>query len=405
MAQAIENGGASMSIYPRVRGRLLRPTPGMMRAAAGVFAAHGKAMRLLPLERVLAALYHREPDRVPVVYFLLGAARQLTGAGYEDFSRRPEVAAEAYLAATEIIGGDALYNVIDLSVEAADFGQEMVYPAYSTAHPNYRNPLIKTPDDYGRLERLNPLKSPRMGMVIELGRILAKKAGIRYPVLGFCFGPLGVLAMMRGAEALFVDCLRCPEKVKTALEVITDVLVDYVRLQCDAGVDGVMLDTLFASQSAVSRELWEEMEGPYAARVADEIRRWGAIVALHNCGKGPYFDLQIKYMDPALISFAYLPDDCASMQELKDKYGRKTALAGFVPTESIYREPPARIMEIAREQIAALAPGGGFILAPGCEYPPNCDLTGARAIVSAAELYGRYPIKQREKEDGSRGVA
>ena len=382
-----------MSIYPRVRGRLLRPTPGMMKAASSLFALRGKAMQLLPLERVLASIYHKEPDRVPVVHFLLGGARRLTGASYEDFSRKPDVAAEALIAATEMIGGDALYNVIDLSVEAADFGQEMVYPPNSTAHPNYQNPRIGTPDDYERLERVDPLKSPRMGMTIELGRILAVKAGIRYPVLGFCFGPLGVLAMMRGAERLFVDCLRCPEKVKTALEVVTEVLVDYVRCQCDTGVDGIMLDTLFASQSALSRNLWEEMEGPYAGRVADEIRRWGAIVALHNCGRGPYFDLQIKYTDPAMISFAYLPDDCSSMRELKDKYGHRTALVGFVPTEAIYREPPAKIMDVARQQIRSLAPGGGYMLAPGCEYPPNHDLTGALALVRAAEVYGRYPIK------------
>ncbi len=382
-----------MSIYPRVRGHLVRPTPGMLKAAAGLFAVRGKAMHLLPLERVLATVFHKEPDRVPVVHFLLGGARRLTGASYEDLSRKPEVTAEAYIAATELIGGDALYNVIDLSVEAADFGQEMVYPEHSTAHPNYLNPRVKTPDDYSRLEKVDPLKTPRMSACIELGRILSKKAGIRYPVLGFCFGPLGVLAMMRGAQKLFVDCLRCPEKVKVALEVITDVLVDYVRLQCDVGVDGVMLDTLFASQSALSRELWDEMEGPYSKRIADEVRRWGALVMLHNCGVGPYFDLQIEYMEPDGISFAYLPDDCSSMSELKEKYGRRTALVGFVPTEAIYREPPAKIMEIAREQIRCLAPGGGYMLAPGCEYPPNNEIAGALALIRAAETYGKYPIK------------
>jgi uroporphyrinogen decarboxylase len=50
-------------------------------------------------------------------------------------------------------------------------------------------------------------------------------------------------------------------------------------------------------------------------------------------------------------------------------------------------------MEMAREQIRVLAPGGGFVLAPGCEYPPNLDLVNAIAVVRAAELYGKYPIK------------
>jgi uroporphyrinogen decarboxylase len=382
-----------MSVYPRIAGRLIRPPQALIRNASVLFALHGKIGELLPLERVLCTVFQHEPDRVPVTHFLLGAARRLTGISYEDFSRDPEMAAEAYMAANEFIGGDVLYNVIDLSVEAADFGQAMVYPPYSTAHPDYSDPRIATPEDYERLEVFDPRKSPRMSMCIELGRILSKKAKLRYPVMGFSFGPLGVLAMMRGAQGLFVDCLKHPAKVKTALEVITEVLVDYVRAQCDTGVDAVMLDTLFGSQSGVSRDLWVEMEGVYVKRIADEIRRCGALVTLHNCGTGPYFDLSLQYMEPVLISFAYLPDDCRDMAELKAKYGKKTALAGFVPTDSICIESPRRIMDIAREQIRALAPGGGFVLAPGCEYPPNADMTNALAVVRAAETYVKYHIE------------
>jgi len=364
-----------------------------MKAASGLFHLHAKVGELLPLERILCTAFHKEPDRVPVTHFLLGAARRLTGISYERFSRDPEMAADAYIAANEIIGGDVLYTVIDLSVEAADFGQEMVYPPFSTAHPNYDNPRIASVDDYERLEVFDPRKTPRMSMGIELGRILSKKAGIRYPVMGFVFGPLGVLVMMRGAQRLFVDCLRHPEKVKTALEVITEVLIDYVKAQCDTGVDSVMLDTLFGSQSGISRDLWVEMEGVYVRRIADEIRRNGALVSLHNCGTGPYLDLQLEYMQPLLVSLAYLPDDCGSLQEMKDKYGKRTALAGLIPTENIVLDSPQRIMEIAREQIRILAPGGGYVLAPACEYPPNADLTNAFALARAVEIYGRYPIK------------
>ena len=384
-----------MSVYPRIAGRLVRPPLGLMRSASTLFALHGKFAEMLPLERVLCAVFHKEPDRVPVVPYLLGASRRITGIGYDDFSRRGEAVADSYLAATQMIGGDALYNFVDLSVEAADFGQKIVYPGNSTAHPDYHEPRIAAIEDYERLEVFDPRKSTRMSMVIELGRFLSRKAGIRYPVMGFTFGPLGVLSMMRGAQRLFVDCLRHPEKVKVALEVITEVLVDFVRAQCDSGVDAVMLDTLFAAQSGISRELWVEMEGVYAKRIADEIRRCGTMVVLHNCGNGPYFDLQIEYLDPLLISFADLPDDCRDVAELKEKYGKRVALAGFLPTDSICMDTPQRMMEIAREQIYALAPGGGFILAPGCEYPPNVDLVNAVAIVRAAEIYGRYPIRQR----------
>lgn len=382
-----------MSVYPRIGGKLIRPGMSLMKTASGLFQLHGRVGEMLPLERIVCTVFHKEPDRVPVAHFIQGAARRLTGITYRDFALRPDKTAEAYVAALNIMGGDALYSAVDLSVEAADFGQEMVYPANSTVHPDYRNPRIKTVEDYERLEVFDPRNSPRMGAVIELGRRLSRMAKLRYAVTGFAFGPLGVLGMMRGAQDLFKDCVRHTEKVKAGLEVVTEVLVAYVRAQLDAGVDGVMLDTLYASQSGISRAMWEEMEGPYARRIADEIRSCNALVTLHNCGHGPYFDLQIEYTRPVAITFAHLPDDCTSPAELKRKYGGEVALIGYIPTDALYTEPPSSIMEIARQQIMELGQGGGFVLAPGCEYPPNIDFANARAMVRAAEIYGKYPLR------------
>lgn len=384
-----------MSIYPRVAGRLLRPPPGLLAGATRVMAARGRVAELTPLERVLVAVHHREPDRVPVFPFVLGGSRRLTGISYPELGREPAKTAEAYLAATEIIGGDALVSFIDLSVEAADFGQAMVYPEDTTAHPDYARPRIASAADYRRLDVFDPARSPRMGAVVELARILSRRARLRYPVLGFLFGPLGVLGMMRGAGRLFVDLLEHPDEVRAGLETVTEVLVRFARAQCDAGVDAMMLDTLYAAESGVSRAMWKELEGPHVRRIADEIRHCGALVAVHNCGRGPYFDVQIETMRPSLISFAHLPDDCPTAADLARRYGRQVALAGYVPTDALLVESPRRVMEIAREQIDVLGRGGGFVLAPGCEYPPNHEIAGALALVRAAEIHGRYPLARR----------
>lgn len=64
---------------------------------------------------------------LPYALLMFGATRRLSGVSYRDFSTKPEATANSYLAAYEKFGG--LLNVwIDLSVEASDFGQKMVYP-------------------------------------------------------------------------------------------------------------------------------------------------------------------------------------------------------------------------------------------------------------------------------------
>jgi uroporphyrinogen decarboxylase len=280
---------------------------------------------------------------------------------------------------------------VDLSVEAADFGQEMVFPVEDTPHPNYDNPIIKTPDDFLKIERIDPTKSPRMKEMLKYCEILMNERGSTVPVMGFVYAPLGILSMMRSAEKLFRDCMKTPEMVIKAEEVITEVLVDYIKAMAKTGVHAIVLDTLFASQSIMSKKMWKAIEAPFARRLADTIREAGAMVMVHNCGNGIYFDVQMEAMNPVAISYAYLPDDCKDNVELKEKWGDKTTLCGTVsPAQYMFLGTPEDVKAECKKQIEALGKGGGYILATGCEFPPNASLLNAIAMMEAAELYGKY---------------
>lgn len=109
-------------------------------------------------------------------------------------------------------------------MEAADFGQEVIFPRDSTAYPNTDNPRIKTVQDYYTLEKVDPLQAPRMRHVIDLVAGLAQGRGQEVAIMGFVYGPLGVLSQIRGHERLFKDIIKHPEAVLYAVELITDVL-------------------------------------------------------------------------------------------------------------------------------------------------------------------------------------
>lgn len=366
----------------------LVPEP-LLNMLAGMAGFRGRFQELSTLERTLTTFCHKEPDRVPVSPILCAGARQISGITFPDFALDAQKAARVYLDGFEFVGGDAVILLLDLSVEAADFGQAMVYPERSTPHPDYNHPILSGPDDYARIKRIRFSEARRMNEFVKLCRIMVKEIGLRSIVSGFAFGPLGVLAMMRGAENLFKDCLLYPQKVKAACETVTEVLIEFVEAQCQTGVPAVALDTLFASRSALPKKVWADIEGPFARELSRAIKATGRLVAIHNCGDAPYFDAQIQSMAPELISFAKLPDDCETPQEMKQRYGDQTTLMGYVPTALLVHGTPKDVMEEARRQIDVLAPGGGFLLAPECEYPPNIPLTNAFALIKAAQKYGR----------------
>jgi uroporphyrinogen decarboxylase len=346
---------------------------------------------MTPLERVGTVLQGGIPDRVPAAPLVCGAARRVYGITYEEWAQDGELMAKSMLQAQELIGFDGILGLVDLSVEAADLGQKMVYPIEDTPHPDYDDPFIATPDDYFKIERIDPTKAPRMKESLTYYDILANEVAATIPIMAFVYAPLGILSMMRGAENLFRDCYKNREAIIHAEGVITDMLVDYIKAIAKTGVHAVVLDTLFASQTIMNKNMWMEIEGPFTKRLADAIREGGLMVMVHNCGNGIYFDVQIEMMQPVAISFAYTADDCKDMHEVKEKWGKKTCLCGYVsPAQYAFLGSPEEMKEECKRQIEELGKDGGFILATGCEFPPNGSLMNAIAMMEAAELYGKY---------------
>ena len=346
---------------------------------------------MTPLERVGTVLQGGIPDRVPAAPLICGASRRVYGVTYAEWSQDGELMAKSMIQAQKLIGFDGILGLVDLSVEAADFGQKMVFPIEDTAHPDYNDSFVKTPDDYYKIQPIDPTKTPRMKEVLRYMEIVANECAKTIPIMGFVYGPLGILSMMRGAENLFRDCYKHREAVIHAEEVITPVLVEYIKAMCKKGVHAIVLDTLFASQSIMNKKMWMEVEGPFTKILADTVRECGCMPMVHNCGNGVYFDVQIEMMQPVAISFAYKPDDCTDMADLKLKYGKKTTLCGYVsPAAYAFLGTPEEMKLECKKQIEELGKDGGFILATGCEFPPNGSLMNAIAMMEAAELYGKY---------------
>jgi uroporphyrinogen decarboxylase len=359
----------------------------LLQLAASAIGLRARVMPLTSIERAFAALFHKEPDHVPVTPLVCSAARQIKNIAFKDLSLSGEVAAEVFYAGYEFIGGDMVVLMLDLSVEAADFGQAMVFPDNSTAHPDYADPVIKNREDYERLKPIELKHAQRMQEFLKLCRIMVKRVGLRGLVGGFVFGPLGVLGMMRGAENLLKDCLLYPAAVRKACETVTGVLIEYAEAQCETGVPAIAIDTLYASASGIPKKVWEEIEGPFAREISRAIKRKKLMVGVHNCGHNPYADVQLKWMEPEVLSIAHLPDDCRTDHDLKKRYGHVTII-GHVPTPLLIHGSPQQVMDECRRQIDILGKGGGYILAPGCEYPPNIPLTNAFAMIEAAKRFG-----------------
>lgn len=344
------------------------------------------------LERVVAALSYKKPDRVPVASLVNGASRRVLGISYNKWASDSELCAESLLQAHKLIGFDGFVTLVDLSVEAEAFGQKVIYPLENTPYSDPNDPFIKTLEDYKKLENVNLRETGRTKMVIDVVRRLSKARGNENAICGFIYAPLGVLGALRGHERMFVDCIKNRQQLIEACEAITPALEDYAVAQVEAGAHAVVIDTLYASASIMSPKMWTAIEAPFAKRISDAVKKAGGAVVLHNCGGGIYFDVQQEWTDPVAISHAYPAADCKTWEEHAAKWGKKIVSIGYLePAKTGLLWDEDTVVEKARECIETFKNcDGGFILSTGCEYAPNGSLLGALAIMKAAKAYGSY---------------
>lgn len=340
------------------------------------------------LERVTLTLNHKEADRVPVYPLINSISCNYAGIDYAEWTLDEEKCAEAILKATEELDVDVICTLVDLSVEAADWGMEVKYYKDKAAGPKKRCKLINSPEEYSKIQVLDPTTTKRMGGHIKLAKMLADAKGQEKPIVGFVFGPLGVLSMMRGLDNMLIDMYMDPEPIKDALNNITETLIKFSEALIDAGCHAIMFDTLYASQTIMSPKMWNEWEGDYIERICNAVHDKGAMVMLHNCGDGLYVKEQIERMHPIAISLQHLPPDCESMEAFKAKYGDQITIIGHIDPGFLMTAKEEEVVAMCREQIDAYKKDGGFILATGCEYPAPMDDYFARVIVNEAKTYG-----------------
>lgn len=342
------------------------------------------------MERVVTALGHKEPDRVPVYPLLSGVTRKLVGASYEQWATDADTYVKAQLLAAEKYDLDCIVTLIDLSVECDAWGQKLIFHENDAAHPDYSQSIIQEIEDYAKIEKKDFRTSKRMMMHLDVCKKLVAAVNGEKPIIAFVFGPLGTLSMLRNQEDMYMDLYDDPDAVLHAASEINETLKEYVGALIDTGVNGIMFDTLFSSGSIMSKPMWLQMEGGLVKELAQVVHDRGSLVMIHNCGEKIYFDAQIEMMNPAAISFLYPPDDCKDFVECKEKYGGKITLIGAVPPAAAVIGTDEEWDALCKKNIDEMAKGGGFMLATGCEYPSGGEFDRAMRMVEIAKNYGKY---------------
>ena len=378
---------------------------------------------MTPRERVLTALAHQEPDRVPValgggpyglvdsLYFRLLAALEL-GEPVAPFRRGFNI---SYLddRVLECLGVDFRYvwpgdspngpaHTLDDQRFLDSFGQEWIRAApYYYAGPA----LLAGAENVADIDRLvhwPDTTDPRWTTGVA-ERAAALHTGGEFFVAArmvTSYGPYQTASNLRGAEQFLIDLALNEEFAAHLIERVTDTIAGLLRAYLHAGGQYFDLVELPGDDYAgntnllMSPVMFRKYFKPALARLVGIVKdyRPEITVMLHSDGKiAPLLPDLIEIGVDVVHPLEPLPG--VDLGQIKQQFGDRLSFLGAI---DISHAMPGSLDDVraeARRRIAELAPGGGYILAPSNHLQDDVPAENVIALFAAAREFGRYPLE------------
>ena len=211
-----------------------------------------------------------------------------------------------------------------------------------------------------------------------------------------CVGPTEMHAFLRGWLQYYMDFALNPGLVEYLLDQIVELKVGYreqALREVGEDVDVVMEVDDFAGQQRmlISPDTFRTMLKPRYAQLFGFIRKHtSAKLLLHSCGAmrpviGDLIDCGVDILNPVQKSAADM-----DLAELKREFGRDLVFwGGGVDTQRIFvTGTPDEVREDVRQNIEALAPGGGFVFATIHNTQANVPPANFMAMWQALRTFG-----------------
>jgi uroporphyrinogen decarboxylase len=372
-------------------------------------------------ERVLCALNHEEPDRVPIFFGTSGATTMLAPA-YDRLKAHLGIQRE-----TKVFWRALQYTLMDEDVMAR-FGSDgrplFMGPVPSTVERdlsedalidawgitwrrtpgNHYFEIIQPPlqtatvDDLARYpwpdlahpSRFVGLKA-KAKAIQDAGHAVVALSGVS--VFEYCY-------MLRGVENWLTDLAANPDFALALMRQVTDLQREAAcRLLDEAGeyIDVVITGDDLGSQNAplISPKMYRRLVKPFHAEMLAAIKsRTKAKVFYHSDGNiypllGDLIEIGVDLLNPVQVS----AKDMGDTARLKREFGTRLSFCGAIDTQDVlpYGTPDDVRREV-RRRINDLGPGGGYILAAVHCIQPDVPPENVVAMLEEAQLAGRYPL-------------
>lgn len=354
-------------------------------------------MQMTPRERVLCALEHRKPDRVPihdspwdttvVRWHQEGLPAGCTPTDYFGYAFRAFDFDISFQLPEVVLQETDAYTIVRNSLGAVVKNWK-----HATSTPGYLDFAIKDRRSWEEYKPLLSWNDRRVDWQSSFARFQAEKeAG------WFCHfaGAMGYDRSQGfvGSERLLMAMIDDPAWVRDMFATGVQLLMDGAEEMMGRGFafNGAFLydDMGYRNGPLFSPRMYRELLFPFHKRIVDFFHGKGLKVILHSCGC-------VKPLIPDLIKAGF---DClqplevkAGMDliELKRLYGDHLAFMGGIDVRLMALDDPKPLEEEIRRKFAVAMKDGAYIYHSDHSVPDNVSFANYCRAMEMVEKYGRY---------------
>jgi len=339
------------------------------------------------VERVRTALKRGQPDRVPVIEFVVDEkVAKAAVPGCRD------VADCMDQLDMDNVGCGAFFETVQQNKDTSfvdEWGITYLPSDEAVAHP-LRGP-ITTMDDAIAYTPPDPDVKHRLGKLPELVKRYKGKRVI-------CFHHRAAFmwsAYLMGLDNILMNFLAEPEMVALVMNKVLQCNMQIVRRAIRAGAEIIVLGDDYAGNNGpmMSPSLFREFILPPLKQMVDMIHEEGAFCIKHSDGDlYPLLDMIVSAGPDGINPIE--PVAGMELKKVKQLVGDKVCLTGNIDCAHLLPFGTAeQVRKAVRQAIADAAPGGGYILTSSNSIHSSCNPQNFIAMVQACKEFGKYPLQ------------
>ena len=351
-----------------------------------------------PYERVIAAVNHRQPDRLPIDYIATPEfntdLKQHLGIDDDELLRR-ELGVDIRRVGPRWRGPDDMTGAPGVSASGKDF-LGVVWKPIQNEFGTYNEIAVHPLAHATTVKEIEAYPWPSLDwfdfshVKDDIDRL---NRDHRYAITLFVGGAFETPWYMRGMERFLMDLVECPDIAEAICQHVTDFYqARALRAleQSDGRIDicGSGGDIGTQRGMMLSPDLWRRHIKPYSTRLIRSFKDMGLTTFYHSCGSivpviEDLIEMGLDILDPIQPKATGM-----DAENLKTRFGDRLAFHGGIDEQELLpHATPDQVRSETQRVMSILGSDGAYIVCPAHAIQPDTPPENIVALYQTANSY------------------